>query len=462
MPRKDYIKTLLTGIEDRNLPVVALVGRPNVGKSTLFNRLTRSRRAIVDPTPGMTRDRLYGTVQRDGGAFRLVDTGGIETRADRIAEMIRHQTDRAITEAAVLVFIVDGREPVNAADEEIAQALRQLGKPVILFVNKLDAGEDQQYDTAVYSLGFEKTILGAAEHARGAETLLEEIDTLLADCWQAPEPSSVAVTLRLAIIGRPNVGKSSIVNNLLNEERVMVSNIPGTTRDPIDSYLTYKDHGFCLVDTAGIRKSGRISGSQESLSVMMAKRQVQDADVIALLVDATDPDTSQDASIAGIANTAFKPIIVVVNKWDLVTDKHTHTTREFEEKIRRRLKFLETSPFVFVSALTGQRVTRMLDLALDLKERASRRVTTGVLNRFVNGLARAKRMPSFHGRLLKVFYITQVRTNPPTFVAVVNTRDPLHFNQERFLINRLRETLELEGIPIKLVCKPRSGRGEES
>ena len=456
MARREYFKTSLTGMEDHHLPVVALVGRPNVGKSTLFNRLTRSRRALVDPTPGMTRDRLYGRVERDNGAFRLVDTGGLEVEASRMAAMIRDQTDRAIAEAAVLVFIVDGREVMSASDEEIGLALRQLGKPVIVFVNKLDGGQEHGFDTTVYGFGFETTLPGAAEHGLGIGDLLSAIDDHLTDHWRDMEDrQTVEEPIRLAIIGRPNVGKSSIVNRLLNEERVMVSELAGTTRDPIDSFLDYKDQPFCLVDTAGIRKRGRISGSQESLSVMMAKRQVEHADVIALLVDATDPDTAQDAAIAGIADKAYKPVIVVVNKWDLVPDKHTHTVREFEEKIRRRMKFLESSPFVFVSAVTGQRVSRVLDLCLELHQRASQRVTTGVLNRFVQDLAKTKRMPSHHGRLLKVFYITQVSVRPPTFIAVVNTKESLHFNQERFLINRIREAFELEGVPIKLICKPR-------
>ncbi len=460
MTGKEYIKTSVTGASDRNLPIVALVGRPNVGKSTLFNRLTQSRRAIVDATPGMTRDRLYGTVHREQGSYRLVDTGGIETRPDRIAGMIRDQTDRAITESVVLVFMVDGREGLNVADEEIAQALRQLGKPVILFINKMDTGEDQAYDTAVYRLGFEKTLFGAAEHNRGMENLFEEIDLFMEGQWQAPK-SAGGEPVRLAIIGRPNVGKSSLVNKLLMEERVMVSDIPGTTRDPIDSYLNYKKRPFCLVDTAGIRKRGRISGSQESLSVLMAKRQVDDADVIALLIDAGERDAAQDAAIAGIADKAYKPIIVVVNKWDLVEGKGTHTVREFEERIRRRLKFLETAPFIFISAETGQRVTRILDLAIDLHDRASQRVTTGVLNRFVTEMGKKHRIPSHKGKPLKIFYMTQVKTCPPTFMTVVNTRDILHFSQERFLLNRIREAFHLDGIPIRLIVKPRSRKGED-
>ena len=461
MSKKGYYKTSLSDIADRHLPIVALVGRPNVGKSTLFNRLTRSRRAIVDPTPGMTRDRLYGTIDRDLGSYRLVDTGGIETRTDRIAAMIRDQTDRAISEAEVLVFMIDGRESMNAADEEIAAALRQLGKPVIAFINKLDGGEQQSFDTGIYQYGFKSTLLGSAEHARGLDDLMEEIDGFLEEKWRMPRKPEEEPSLHLAIIGRPNVGKSSITNKLLNEERVMVSDIPGTTRDPIDSYLYYNKKSFCLVDTAGIRKRGRISGSQESLSVMMATRQVENADVIALLVDATDPDTSQDAAIAGIADKAYKPIIVVVNKWDLIEDKTTKSTKQFEDKFRRRLKFLETAPFVFVSALTGQRVTRVLDLAVTLHERASQRVTTGVLNRFVDDMKHNYRIPSYKGRTFKIYYMTQVETMPPTFVAVVNTSQPLHFNQERFLVNRVREAFGFEGVPIKLILRPRSRKEME-
>jgi len=462
MASKDYFKTSLTGIGDRDLPVVALVGRPNVGKSTLFNRITRSRRAIVDPTPGMTRDRLYGSIERDNGSFRLVDTGGLETRSDRIALMIRDQTDQAIKEAAVLIFMIDGKEPLTSADEEIGLALRQLGKPVIVFVNKLDGGDTQGFDTAVYGMGFEHNILGSAEHARGVQLLLEELDSQLEGHWRTPKKEQEEAPVRLAIIGRPNVGKSSIVNRLLRQDRVMVSNIPGTTRDPIDSYLNFGTKTFCLVDTAGIRKRGKIEGSQESLSVMMARRQVENADVIALLIDATDYDTSQDAAIAGIADKAFKPIIVVVNKWDLIEEKKTQTVSDFEDRIRRRMKFLETAPFVFVSAKTGQRATRILDMAIDLKERASQRITTGVVNRFVSDMSKNHRVPSYKGRPFKIFYMTQVEVGPPTFVVVVNTKEPLHFNQERFLINRVREAFDFEGVPIKLIIRPRTSKDRDA
>lgn len=460
--RKPYYKATLSGIEDRELPVVAVVGQPNVGKSTIFNRLTRSRRAIIDPTPGMTRDRLYGTIHRDMGSFRLVDTGGIEERSDLIAEMIKNQTHYAIQEAEVIVFMVDGRAGLSVADEEIGQALRLQSKPVILFVNKMEGRGPDQIDSEFYKFGFDIMLTGSAAHGEGMEYLMEAVEQKLEGKWRDPKKSVEQRPVRLAIIGRPNAGKSSIVNKMLNEERVMVSDIAGTTRDPIDSYLNYQKQPFCLVDTAGIRKRGKIKGSQESLSVLMATRQVESADVIALLIDASDPEAAQDAAIAGIANKAFKPIVVVVNKWDLVEDKETNTTKKFEERIRRRLKFLETAPFVFVSALSGQRVTRVLDLALELDERANKRVTTGVLNRFVEDMKQNYRVPRAKGRHFKVFYMTQVEVAPPTFVAVVNTNQPLHFTQERFLINRIREAFELEGVPIKLIIKPRSGRNNEN
>ncbi|CAM2064916.1 ribosome biogenesis GTPase Der [Sulfidibacter corallicola] len=459
--RRNYFKTSLSGIEDRELPVVAVIGQPNVGKSTLFNRLTRSRRAIIDPTPGMTRDRLYGTITRDNGSFRLVDTGGIEERSDLIAEMIKNQTHQAIEEAEVIVFLVDGRAGLSAADTEIGQALRMVSKPIILFVNKMEGRAPEDIDTDFFRFGFNEMLTGTAAHGEGIDNLLEAIDRHLEGKWRKPRQSAEERPVRLAIIGRPNAGKSSLVNKMLNEERVMVSDIAGTTRDPIDSYLNYKKKTFCLVDTAGIRKRGRIQGSQESLSVLMAKRQVEDADVIALLIDASAPEAAQDAAIAGIANKAFKPVIVVVNKWDLVEDKETNTVKRFEERIRRRLKFLETSPFVFISALTGQRVTRILDLATELHERASRRVTTGVLNRFVEDVKTKYRVPRAKGRHLKIFYMTQVESSPPTFVAVVNTKEELHFTQERFLINRIRDAFELEGVPIRLIAKPRSAKERE-
>jgi len=459
--KKDYIKTSLTEIGDRNLPVVALVGRPNVGKSTLFNRLTRSRRAIVDATPGMTRDRLYGTIHRELGSFRLADTGGIEDSTDRIVRMIRDQSERAVRDAAVIVFLIDGRQGLIPGDNEIAGVLRATGKPVLLFVNKLDEGEDQLFDTAVYGLGFDNVLFGSAEHGLGIDTLLEALDAAMDGKWHTPGKSPEEPPVRLAVIGRPNVGKSSFVNKLLAEERVMVSDIAGTTRDPIDSYLTYKKQTFCLVDTAGIRRRGRIEGSQESLSVMMANRQVRDADVVVVLIDADDAGAAQDSAIAGIAVEAFKPVIVAVNKWDLIANKQTNTARDFEDKIRRRLKFLETAPFLFISALTGQRVARVLDIALDLHKRGQQRVSTGVLNRFVEAMQHNYRMPSPKGKKLKIYYMTQVETSPPTFVVVTNRQEPLHFSQERFIVNRIREAFSLEGLPIRLLHRPKNRKKED-
>jgi GTP-binding protein len=448
-------KSSLTEMGDRNLPIVALVGRPNVGRSTLFNRLTRSRRAIIDPTPGMTRDRLYGTIHRDEGSYRLVDTGGIEEQDDLIVNMIRNQTHAAIQEAEIVIFMVDGREGLTIPDEEICRALRTINKPKMLFVNKMEGKTPDQLDAEFFKLGFKEVLTGSAEHGHGVEPLLEAIDANMEGKWRAPGASPEDQPLRLAIIGRPNVGKSSILNKMLNEERVMVSDVAGTTRDPIDTYLNYKKEPFCIVDTAGIRRRGRIEGSQESLSVMMAKRQVEDADVVACMIDASDPTAQQDAAIAGIADKAFKPIIIVVNKWDLVEDKETNTTKMFEERIRRRMKFLETSPFVFVSAKTGQRVTRVLDLALDLRDRMDKRVGTGVLNRFVEDIGKNYRVPRAKGKSIKIYYMTQVETRPPTFVLSTNTDEEPHFHQARFLKNRLREAFDLDGIPMRLIYKKR-------
>lgn len=455
MTGQRHRKSSLTNISDRHLPIVALVGRPNVGKSTMFNRLTRSRRAIIDPTPGMTRDRLYGTIHRDQGSYRLVDTGGIEEQDDMIVEMIRNQTHAAIQEAEVVVFLVDGREGLTIPDEEICRALRMIQKPKFLFVNKMEGKTPDQIDPEFFKLGFKQVLIGSSEHGHGIETLLETIDENMQGKWRTPQAAPEEEPLRLAIIGRPNVGKSSILNKLLNEERVMVSNVAGTTRDPIDTHLNYKKHPFCIVDTAGIRKRGRIEGSQESLSVMMAKRQVEDADVVAVMIDASDPTAQQDAAIAGIADKAFKPVIVVVNKWDLVEDKETNTTKLFEDRIRRRMKFLETSPFVFVSAKTGQRVTRVLDLALGIRDRMDKRVGTGVLNRFVEDIGKNYRVPRAKGQSVKIYYMTQVETRPPTFVMSTNRDDEPHFHQVRFLKNRLREAFDLDGIPLKLIFKKR-------
>ncbi|MCB1052071.1 MAG: ribosome biogenesis GTPase Der [Acidobacteria bacterium] len=450
------IKTVLTEPEDYKLPLVALVGRPNVGKSTLFNRLTHSRRAIVDPTPGMTRDRLYGTVTLGTRKFRLVDTGGIEENPDLIVTMIRQQTQSAILEADLLVLMIDGRDGLLASDEAIAQAVRTTHKPIIVFVNKVDGGDDQFMDHDIHKMGFPFVLAGSAEHNLGIFDLENQIEICLGDKLRELPNKEQEAPIRIAIIGKPNVGKSSLVNKMLREERVMVSPIAGTTRDPIDSYLRYHERDFCLIDTAGIRRKGRIEGSQEHMSVLMAQRQVDQADVIVMLMDAQDPGTQQDAAIAGIASQAYKPVIVAVNKWDLVEDKDTHTVRDFEDRIRRKLKFLEGSPFIFLSALTGQRVSRILDLAISLHKASHKRVSTSLVNQFLQDLRDKKAIPSYKGKLIKIFYMTQVEVAPPTFMAVINRQPPLHFSQERFLVNRLREKFGMEGVPIKLILKPRT------
>lgn len=457
MPKRE-IKTQLTETRDRDLPLVALVGRPNVGKSTLFNRLTFSRRAIIDSQPGMTRDRLYGTVRQQDHAFRIVDTGGIEEDPDLMARLIRSQTQSAIAEATLLVWIVDGREPLTAGDQRIAEALRTAGKPVVVFVNKMDVDRDSGLrDTDVFRFGFQQVCWGSAEHNRGMDTLLEAlIEQLPATPANPQTPQPDLITL--AVVGRPNVGKSSLINRILGEDRLVVSDIPGTTRDPVDSLLRFEKQNLCLLDTAGIRRRGRIQGSQESLSVMMATRHMERADVVLMVIDASDPSTSQDAAIAGLAHEAKRPLIIVVNKWDLIQDKTQNTPKQFEEAIRRRLKFLEGTPFVFVSAKTGQRITRPLKLALSVGLRARHRVSTGKLNRFVQAMNASTRMPTHRGKRLKIYYMAQVETRPPTFVATANTRGPLHFSQHRFLMNQIQDAFDLQGIPVEIVLKSKKTR----
>lgn len=471
-----HAKTVLRSPGDQKLPLVALVGRPNVGKSTLFNRLTHSRRALVDPHPGMTRDRLYARVDLGEHRFRLVDTGGLDEDPDLMVRMIRQQTEAAIREADLLVLVLDGREGLLPADENIAAALRTTGRPLVGFINKVDGGEDQTPDAEFHRLGFDAILAGSAEHNLGIFDLenamlsrlgtrchppaLPEAPTQSAegsdDSADPGSPPPPAAPLKLAIIGKPNVGKSSLVNRLLGEERMMVSPIAGTTRDSIDSFLRSHGRDFCLIDTAGIRRKGRIEGSQEHLSVMMAQRQVEQADVIVMLMDATDPGTQQDAAIAGIAAAAWKPIILAVNKWDLIPDKETQTPARFEERIRRKFKFLEGCPFLFLSAETGQRVSRILELASQLHRRASRRVATSEVNQFLQDLRDRQAIPVSGGRAIKIFYMTQVDVCPPTFMAVINRKPPLHFSQERFLINRVRERFDLEGIPVRILFRERS------
>jgi GTP-binding protein len=441
----------------QTLPLVAIVGRPNVGKSTLFNRFTQSRRAIIDPNPGMTRDRLYSVVETEGRPFRLVDTGGVD-QGGALEAAISHQSALAMEQADVILFMLNGREGLLPGDLEIAQMLRRLNKPTVVFINKLDGGKEMPFDTDLFTLGLQPILTGSAKQKDGLAKLLEVVQSLLPEApalEEPPESDDPDGLLRLAIIGRPNVGKSSLVNRLLQEDRVMVSPMAGTTRDPIDTYLSFEEEPYCLVDTAGIRKAGRIEGSQEHISVLMAKKQVAQADIIAVVIDATEAEAVQDAAIAGIAADSYKPIIVVVNKWDAIVEKHTHSTLEFQDRISRRLKFLSGAPFIFVSALSGQRVYGILKHARTLWRKQRNRLTTAALNRFAHALSDDKQLPSYRKRRLKIYYITQVDQSPLTFVIACNAIGPPHFSQSRFLTNRLREAFELDGIPFKLIFKGR-------
>ncbi len=440
------------------LPLVALCGRPNVGKSTLFNRLTRSRAALVHDLPGMTRDRAYGRVNcldEQGDVeevFELVDTGGLDFEGeDLITQGITRMAESALQEAHVLVLLVDGHAGVTTGDEEIAHRLQRLGKPVILAVNKLDGMKGGAPDGAFYAFGFEAVLALSASHGDGVADLLEAIRARLPFRRSAEEAELHAPEeeLRFALIGRPNVGKSSLTNRLLGYERSLVSEVAGTTRDTVDTVFHVKDRVYRLIDTAGIRRKGKTTLGAEKLSILKAKQAMARADVSMLLIDAVEGVTHQDAVIAGYAQEAGAAVILVVNKWDLVP-KDTYTSLAFEDRIRMDLGFLHHAPMIFISALTGQRVTKLFDLIHDVAEAHARRVPTGKLNAFLREAVAAMSPHAVDGKLPKLYFMTQVGVRPPSFVLKTNTDRGLHFSYVRYLENRLREAFDLKGTPIRL------------
>lgn len=455
------------------LPLVALCGRPNVGKSTLFNRLTRSRAALVHDLPGMTRDRSYGQVTclgEDGDpleVFDLVDTGGLDFEGDDvITQGITRMSIQALGEAHVVMLMVDAHDGWNPGDQEIAERLRVLGKPVLLVVNKLDGTKGGHPDAAFYELGFEAVFPISASHGDGVADLLEAIQARL-PFHRTPEEAEAhdpSEELRFAFIGRPNVGKSSLTNRLLGYERSLVSEVAGTTRDTVDTVFHREDRVFRLIDTAGIRRKGKTTEGAEKLSILKAKQAMARADVSLLVVDAVEGVTHQDAVIAGYAQEAGAAVILVVNKWDLVP-KDTYTALAFEEKVRFDLGFLQHAPMVFVSALTGQRVTKLFELIAKVAEAHARRVSTGELNRFLKGAVAGMSPHSSDGRLAKLFFMTQIGVRPPTFVIKSNTEKGLHFSYVRYLENRLREAFDFVGTPLRLTIQKRGageGDGEQS
>lgn len=435
-------------------PIVAIVGRPNVGKSTLFNRLVGERRAIVDETPGTTRDRIYGTVEWNGAPFTLIDTGGLDFgEPDEVNQGILGQAEEAVERADAILFVVDAREGPTAVDYDVADLLRRTDKPVILVANKADNPQRTMDAVEFYQLGMGEPIAVSSIHGYGTGDLLDEV--VRGFSKETAEAAEEAADVRLAIVGRPNVGKSSLVNALAGESRVMVSSVPGTTRDAIDTLIRYRDKSILLVDTAGIRRRGRIDRGIEKYSVIRAVQAVERSDVAALVIDAEEGVTAQDAHVAGYVLDAAKGMMLVANKWDLVKKGPT-TTTEYTQAIRRAFRFMDYVPLVFTSALTKQRVTKILDMALAIAEERRKRVPTSALNDAMQEAFVHHPPPSVRGRSLKLLYVTQAAVEPPTFVFFVNEPKLAHFSYVRYLENEIRARWGFEGTPIRIVMKPRS------
>jgi GTP-binding protein len=442
---------------------VVLVGRPNVGKSTLFNRITGTRRAIVTAIAGTTRDVNAQPAEWQGVEFSLVDTGGMfGDSQDPLHELVVPHGRRAIQNADVIVFIVDGREGPVPGDADIARTLHEAGKPVVVAVNKVDDRRARGRDVEFFQFGFEPVVEVAAEHGQGIGDLLDAVLARLParrrsppaeDDDETPDREETAV----AIVGRPNVGKSSLLNRLLREERAMVSEMPGTTRDAVDAVLRWHKRTFRLVDTAGIRRPGRIakSGQMESVSVLLSRRAIERADVALLIIDATEGATDQDGAIAGEVEKAGSGVVIVANKWDLMKGRGQDFAKEFDDKLRFQLKFLEYAPVLHISALTGERTPKLLETVDKVAAARATRIPTGELNRFIQAVTAAHPPASPGKKEVRILYAAQTAVNPPTFVFFTNVATRFHFSYERFLTNRLRESFDLIGTPIRMHVRQR-------
>ena len=427
-------------------PIVAIVGRPNVGKSTLFNNLVGDRIAIVDDMPGVTRDRLYRETEWNGVEFVVVDTGGLEPRNNEfMMTKIKEQAEVAMNEADVILFVVDGKSGVNPLDEEIAYILRKKQKPIILCVNKIDNFLQQQDDVYdFWGLGFEHLIPVSGAHKVNLGDMLDMVTEMIEKIDLPEEEEDV---LKLAIIGKPNAGKSSLVNRLSGEERTIVSDIAGTTRDAIDTIVQYKDNKYMIIDTAGIRRKSKVEESLEYYSVLRAIKTIKRADVCILMLDGKEGLTEQDKRIAGIAAEELKPIVVVVNKWDLV-DKNKVSMKSMKEELYAELAFLSYAPIEFVSALTGQRTTKILEISDTIYEEYTKRISTGILNTVLKDAVLMNNPPSRKGRVVKINYATQVSSAPPKFVLFCNYPELIHFSYARYIENKFREAFGFDGSPI--------------
>lgn len=437
-------------------PIVAIVGRPNVGKSTLFNQIGKRRVSIVDDMPGVTRDRIYMDAEWLNHTFTMIDTGGIEFEDDdHILKSMRQQALVAMEEADVIVFVVDGRTGLTSADEEVGHMLRNTKKPVVLAVNKIDSPQLEANIYEFYNLGLGDPLGIAASNSLGLGDLLDAVVAAFPENLAEDKEED---EISIAVIGRPNVGKSSIVNALIGETRVIVSNVPGTTRDAIDTHFVADNIKFMLIDTAGMRRKGKIDEAVERYSVMRSLRAVDRADVVLMVINAEEGITEQDKKIAGYAHESGKGVIIVVNKWDVFPDKNDKSTLRFTEDLRDEIGFLQYAPVLYTSALTGQRIPRITELVKYVADQQSMRIQTSVLNELIRDAVSVNPPPSHRGKQLKIYFMTQADIQPPKFIIFVNDPELMHFSYLRFLENRLRESFGFEGTPLKLIVR---GRKEE-
>lgn len=436
------------------MAIVAVVGRPNVGKSSLFNKIVNQRLSIVEDTPGVTRDRIYCDTEWNGVKFTLVDTGGIEPRTnDVILSQMRAQAQVAIDKADVVIMVVDIQSGMTSTDADVAQMLLKANKKVVLCVNKVDKpGAEPPEIYEFYNLGLGDPFGVSAVHGLGIGDMLDEVVKELKD---APEEPEYENAIKVALIGKPNVGKSSLVNYMLGEKRMLVSDIPGTTRDAVDSVKENKYGKFVFIDTAGLRKKSKVNENIERYSVVRSYMAVDRADVVLIMIDANEGVTEQDTKIAGFAHERGKASVIVVNKWDIV-EKDDKTMNKIKEKVVEDLKYMSYAPVIFISAKTGQRVEKLYELINYVHEQHGRRVSTGVLNDVLADATTKVQPPTDKGKRLKIFYMTQPATNPPTFVAFCNDADLFHFSYQRYLENQIRQTFGLEGTPIRFIVREKN------
>lgn len=441
-------------------PLVAIVGRPNVGKSMLFNKLTGQRTSIVEDTPGVTRDRIYGDCEWCGRHFSLVDTGGIEPDTDSdMLKFMRRQAEIGIELADAIIMVADVRSGVTAADQDVATMLRKSGKPVALAVNKCDSTGLVNPDAfEFYSLGIGDLFETSAVHGHGTGDLLDWVLENIPEDDGEEEDSDV---IKVAIVGKPNVGKSSLLNRILGEERVIVSNVAGTTRDAIDSYFENESGKYCFIDTAGMRRKSKVDDAIEKYSNMRSISAIERADVCLILIDANDGVTEQDTKIAGLVHEAGKAAILVVNKWDAVESKETNTMRDMEAKVRQGLSYMLYAPVLFISALTGARVDKLFQLIQDVYAQNTMRITTGALNSLLADATARVQPPTDKGRRLKIYYMTQASSKPPHFVIFCNDARLFHFSYQRYLENQIREVFGLQGTPVRITIRQKGDKEEQ-